>query len=369
MPSLREQILQKAPEDEPEVKTTETKPEVKLTSREGNLANLRKANEEREERLKSLEGENLTLKEKAARLEDPKFKALLETLETDYEDDPEKFVTEFKSLKETSTTWEGKLREKEELLERTAFEKSEAFQKNVAGPIRAGEELLKGVLKKDDALYKDLVKKFVYGADGKVSQGSLTADEIIALDEALENSDAKPERVQVAIESLREKFHSANEFHANFKTKIAQSEEERQKQLAAKNAEEAGLARIARAHAIKKAASLFTTDENLKALFDEAFLGSIPKMVMTTVENQITSRSLPPMEDLASNQMKAMLYDRLVADGGLDVLKGALEAQRSHSGASDGTRGKGRPEEKKPSGSVRDMLASAAGVERRFQVQ
>lgn len=366
---LREELEKRMREENaPDADDKQSKTPDQRRGKEDNLAALRRAKEEQEEQLRSLQGENESLKSKAAKLEDERFKKLLETLENDYEDDPEKLLTEVTTLKTSSGEWETKLREKDEILERVAFEQSEPYKKHVKEPIASGEQTLKGVIKKDEALYKQILKSFVYDRDNNViANPSLTADEIIALDELLEEHDEiKPERVKLAIENLREKFHGANDYYKNFKTRIQEEETARQAQLAEKNAQEAGVAKLARAQAIKRGASILLQNEKLRGVVDEDFLSALPKTVLTSVENAISNRVAPSLEEMAQNQMKALLFDNIVANGGLELLRQAIDIQSDHSKGSDGTRGSGKPGEKKITGSIRDILAEKAGMSRRL---
>lgn len=364
--SLQEQILEladkqdgivddnKPPANEPD-QNKGRKPDAAA-----NAANLRKMLEERDERIKSLQGEIEPLKTAAQRAADERYKPIWETLETEYEDDPDRFLNEFKEAREKKQEFDQKLREKEEAIERLHFESSEVYKKNVAEPIFAAEELLKGVVKKDDAIYKKLKANFLYDADKKVRRGPMTADEIIALDEALEGTAFNPSRVQTAIENLREKFHGANEFYSNRKAKLQELEAQKQQEQAARNAEEIRLAKIARAQAVKTGASKLEVDV-VKKVFGPEFVREAAKAGLATVEDQIATRRLPSMEDMASNQIKARLFDKLMEDGSLDLLVEALESSENFSNEGDGTRAIRNKNKKQETRSPLEVLTEMAG--------
>lgn len=376
--SLREEIEKRAAaiETQEEVKSEETQttqppektPLKGISDKETNLRALAEAKAESDRKLAEAEAKAKDLESKASLLTDERYKKLFGVLESDYEADPEKLLTEFESYKSERTSFAEKLTEKEKLIEKIKFEESDSYKKNVAQPILSGEERLKGVLRKDDALYKKIKKEFLYDKEGKVLQGDLNADEIIALDELLEEhgGSIKSDRVEVAIVALREGFHQANEYYQNFQQNVANEKAEAEKATAAKNIEEARLAKLVRASAVKKSVGEFAANEHLKVIFGEEYIDSVGKTVLSEIEGAIETRQVPTVESMASRQMKARLWDKFVEDGGLDILKEAIETQSEHSQRAAGTKGSDRGALTKPSGSLRDEIAKRAGVTNRF---
>lgn len=375
--SLREEIEKRAAEventtEEETIETTTTPPERTplkgISDKETNLRALAEAKAEAERKLSEAEAKAKDLEEKSSLLSDERYKKLFGVLESDYEADPEKFLSEFENYKTERNSFTEKLTEKDKLIEKIKFEESDSYKKNVAQPILSGEERLKGVLRKDDALYKKIKQEFLYDKEGKVIKGDLNADEIIALDELLEEhgGNLKSDRVEVAIVALREGFHQANEYYKNFQQNVANEKAETEKATAAKNIEEARLAKLVRASAVKKSVGEFANNEHLKVIFGPEYIDAVGKTVLSEIEGAIETRQVPTMESMASRQMKARLWDKFVEDGGLDILKEAIETQSEHSQRAAGTRGADRGPAKKLEGSLRDAIAEKAGVSRRF---
>lgn len=338
------------------------------TDKEINLRNLAKKREEAENRIQELEaklqevesGNEITSKEE--------YKNLLELLETEYENDPSKFVEEHKALREKSQEFESKLTEKEKEIERANFEKSEAFQKNVKQPIESADERLKGVLRKDEQLYKKILKEFIYDQDGNVKSGEMNADEVIALDEMLEDVDhVKSDRAENAILNMREKYEKANEYYKNFQQRQQEEENERQQQLAQKNQEDQRMARLMRARAYNNSTNKLASDENIKAVLGEDVVKEIGKTEMQKVEQALQSHEVPPLDDLAANSIKARLFDRLVDEGAMGILKDAMAEEESYAHASEGTRPSGGNRPKKPDNrSPLQKLRDSAGLKPHF---
>lgn len=332
------------------------------------MAALRHAKEEAERKLQEAEGRLSELGKASEFLEGDANQKLLTALEADFDNNPDNLLAELENRATRSKELQDKLAQREEDISRLRFEESQHYIDNVKTPIQTAEERLKGVLKKDDKMYQTLMKELIYDEAGKVREGAMTADEIIRLDEIIEEdgSGLRSERVETAVTALRETFQKANEFYQNHQEKVGELTKQEELKQARENEEQAKIAKVVRAREFKQSMHEFVNDEKLQALVGKEGLETISKDIFSSTEDQIENQTPPPVKEMYGRQIKASIFDQLVAAGLLERLMEQVKQDDNYSKGSLGTGSKGSGGSPKFAGSPIDALAQSAGVGRNF---
>lgn len=322
---------------QPEPENQQERQQEAPRSKETNFRALEQAKQEAERRAAELAEK---LKEFEEKQPDPKWQTLQQRIELEYENDPEKLISDLLTKKEKETEWETRLKEKDEEVQKIAFHQSDAYKRNVEKPLNDAISSIEGLLDGDKDLMTG-VTKLILDDKGQLPTTPLDSKQKAAIKAAIAEtgSDVPLLELYKAINALKETEAKGRDYVANYKTRQQQEQERQQREQMEAMRRDQENAKLIRLRAKNAARQNFPdTLKEVAALVDDATMDDVFKEVQQELEDVIEGRSKHDFVKAYNTNAKAKLFDKLMENGTIAKMVKAMGSVSDLKREGDGTR-------------------------------